>query len=115
MIDDPAETLLLIAQLSAEVPFDVTISKGLIRLLKEERVPLPGSARVRVTRIKYLGDTGGITCKINGAFEYVHWVSLTHLILPRKLDRYRDAVRYQKRRVKRLRREGGYGPLFFKA
>ena len=114
MIDDPAKTLLLIARLSAELPFEAIISKGLVRLLKEQRVPLPGSVRVHVTDIKYLGDPGGITCKINGAFEQCHWTSLTHLILPRKLDCYRDAVRYQKNRVKRQRREVGYGPTLLK-
>ena len=65
MIDDPAEALELMLALEAELPFQATVSKHLVRMYKWENMPTPRSARVEVVNISYLGDRGGIICRVD--------------------------------------------------
>lgn len=110
-IDDPGEVMILMIQLEAELPFRVGVSKELMQLFRREKFAIP--SRPLVTDIVYMDDEAGIVCRLedpdNPDEEAAgYFASITQLMLPRKLNCYRYAARYQKRRIKRLRRSGGY-------
>ena len=60
-----------------------------------------------MTWVSYVGDEGGIVCKIEGAPETAEAVfaSITHLRFDPRLPFAREIVTYQKHRTKRLRRQ----------
>ena len=61
----------------------------------------------KVTKVFYLGDEGGITCQVTFDEEKKKGilVSITHLAFDRRLAIARDITAYQKRRIKRIRRD----------
>ena len=61
----------------------------------------------KVTKVFYLGDEGGITCQVtfDEKKEEVFLVSITHLAFDRRLAIAREIAAYQKRRIKRIRRD----------
>ena len=110
-IDDPDEVMILMIQLDAELPFRVGVSKELMRHFRREKFAVP--SRPLVTDIAYMDDEAGIVCRLEDPDNpdekaAGYFASITQLMLPRKLNCYRYAARYQKRRIKRLRRSGGY-------
>ena len=61
----------------------------------------------KVTKVFYLGDDGG-TCQVTfdeEGKEEVFLASITHLALDRRLAIAREITAYQKRRIKRIRRD----------
>ena len=63
---------------------------------------------MRFTKVFYLGDEGGITCQVTfdeEEKEEVFLVSITHLAFDRRLAIAREIAAYQKRRIKRIRRD----------
>ena len=60
-----------------------------------------------ITRLHYLGDEGGIVCKLDlgPAVQHEAYVSITHLRFDPRLKLSRNVTAYQKHRVKRLRRQ----------
>ena len=62
----------------------------------------------KVTKVFYLGDEGGITCQVTfeeEEKEEVFLVSITRLAFDRRLAIAREIAAYQKRRIKRIRRD----------
>jgi len=107
MLDDPERTSRLLAALKAALPFEVHLTPPLARLLREQQVVLPAGGRQTVSAVSYLGDEGGIVCHIvppDGGKAAI--VSLTHVRVPPSMPLAAEVLRYQKHRVKKLRKQG---------
>src|SRR3954454_6236756 len=107
MLDDPGKTSRLLAALEAALPFEVHLTPPLARLLRERRGVLLAGDRQTVSALSYLGDAGGIVCHIvppDGG--EVAFVSLTHVRVPPSMPLAAEVLRYQKDRVKKLRKRG---------
>lgn len=79
-------------------------------MLRRQHPSLAVAPGCRIVALSYAGDEGGIVCKLDfGAEETgkVAFVSSTHLCFDPRLPVARDIETYQRRRVKRLRRQGG--------
>jgi hypothetical protein len=58
--------------------------------------------------VSCLGDLGGIVCHLQRPeAQEVAVISLTHVRVPPSLPAAAQVVRYQKHRLKKLRRQGG--------
>ncbi|MBV8357342.1 MAG: hypothetical protein JO189_05330 [Deltaproteobacteria bacterium] len=102
-IDDPFEVEQLMSDLERALPFEGTFEeRGWKRLMKEGHVPPGSSPSVVVEKLSYSGDYGGILCHLadNGVI-----CSLTHLRFPLNFPFLRNVTAYQKRRVKKLKRQ----------
>src|SRR3954466_238099 len=107
MLDDPGKTSRLLAALKASLPFEVHLTPPLARLLRERRGVLPARDRQTGSAGSSLGDEGGIVCHIvppDGGD--VAFVSLTHVRVPPSMPLAAEVLRYQKHRVKKLRKRG---------
>ena len=108
MINDPAVVGLLTSDLLDELPFRVGLTRDAMKMMRKEKISF--QSRPVVTDIIYISDDeGGIMCGLEfpdkeGGSALGYYISITHVKLPRKLGCYREATRYQKRRLKRLRR-----------
>lgn len=104
-IDDPFEVEELMNALEQELPFKADFEeRGWKQLIKEGRVPSDASSAVVVERLSYSGDYGGILCHLA---ENNVVCSLTHLRVPPRFSLHRKITTYQKRRVKKLKRQAG--------
>jgi len=107
MLDDPGKTPRLLVALKAALPFEVRLTPPLARLLRDEQVALAARDRQTVSEVSYLGDEGGIVCHIvppDG--REVAFVSLTYVRVPPPMPLAAEVLRYQKHRVKKLRKQG---------
>ena len=89
------------------LPFEVHLTPPLARLLREEQVALAAGDRQTVSEVSYLGDEGGILCHIvppDGGKAAI--VSLTHVRVSPSMPLATEVLRYQKHRVKKLRKQG---------
>ena len=106
MIDDPEATERLLARLKAALPIPARLTPELQASLRAENAGTAIPTNCNVTWVSYMGDEGGIVCKLDlgpdvekGAFT-----SITHLRFDARLPLARDIAAYQKHRVKRLTR-----------
>jgi hypothetical protein len=107
MLDRPEKTRELVATLEAAVPFEVALMPHLIEYLAQQQKPVVVKPTETVSEVFYLGDMGGISCRIQPAEgESAVIVSLTHLRVPRRLPFAAAVLDYQKHRVKKLRKQG---------
>jgi hypothetical protein len=112
MIDDPEKTDLLIAKLKDLLPIDAAITKDLQRSLAAKSPAIAIPARCQVIDVLNLGDEGGVACclDIGGSdTAAAHIVSITHLLFDRRFPLFRDINTYQRRRIKKLKRQRGRG------
>jgi hypothetical protein len=110
MIDDPEKTALFISRLKELLPINVGIAKDLQRSLAEKSPEMPIPARCQVVDVLHLGDEGGVACclDIGGSdTAAVHIVSITHLLFDRRSPLFRDIDTYQRRRIKKLKKQRG--------
>lgn len=105
MIDHPETVERLIAKLNEALPIPARATPELQASLRGQTggaVP----AQCAITWIYYMGDEGGIVCKLdlgaNAGKEA--FTSITHLRFDPRLPLAREIAAYQKHRVKRLRR-----------
>jgi len=108
MIDEPAKTARLFADLQASVPVETRLSPPLVELLQTRTPDAVIPARCNVLTVFYMGDEGGISCAldIGGAnSETQHIVSITHLLFDRRIALYRQIEAYQRHRVKKLKQQ----------
>jgi hypothetical protein len=106
MIDTIETVERLVAKLNGALPIPARITPELqASLCQQTGGTVP--AQCAVTWITYMGDQGGIVCKLdlgsNAAKEA--FISITHLRFDPRLTLAREITAYQKRRVKRLRRQ----------
>jgi len=104
MIDHPETVERLIAKLNEALPIPARVTPELQASLQGQTggvIP----AQCAVTWIYYMGDEGGIVCKLDlgSTVEKAAFTSITHLRFDPRLPLAREITAYQKHRVKRLR------------
>ena len=106
MLDHPDQVERLMERLTAALPIPARVTPEVQMTLQQQR-GLAMPANCSVTWISYAGDEGGIVCRVEAAAETAEAVfaSITHLRFDPRLPLAREIVSYQKRRVKRLRRQ----------
>jgi hypothetical protein len=109
MIDNPAQVERLLAKLQAALPVPARLTPEAAAMLQAQnaaagRIPPVCS----ITWVSYAGDEGGIMCGLDFGQETEPAVvtSITHLRFDPRLPLARDITAYQKRRVRRLQRQG---------
>ena len=108
MLDDPAQTERLLAALKATLPFEAQISPEALQQLRGRDGGSVWTAHQTVRAVSYLGDMGGIACHLQPPeAQEVAVISLTHIRVPPSLPVAAQVARYQKHRLKKLRRQGG--------
>jgi hypothetical protein len=107
MIDDPEATERLLARLEAALPIPARLTPELQASLRERDAGAAIPATCQVTWVTYMGDEGGIVCKLDLGPDAVKdaFASITHLRFDPRLPLARDIAAYQKHRVKRLKRQ----------
>jgi hypothetical protein len=110
VIDNLDQTGRLLCKLEESLPLAARATLALAASIREQSGGIEVSPSCRVTRVHYLGDEGGILCHL--AFDAdvgprAFIVSITHLLFDRRNPLAREIASYQKRRVKRLRRDQG--------
>ena len=107
MIDDPEATERLLARLKAALPIPARLTPELQASLRERNAGAAIPATCQVTWVTYMGDEGGIVCKLDLGpdVEKEAFTSITHLRFDPRLPLARDIAAYQKHRAKRLKRQ----------
>jgi hypothetical protein len=109
MIDNPAQVERLLAKLQAALPVPTRLTPEAAAMLQAQhalgRRMAPACS---ITWVSYAGDEGGIMCGLDFGQETEPAVvtSITHLRFDPRLALAREITAYQKRRVKRLQRQG---------
>src|SRR5688572_17962682 len=116
MIDDSAFANFLMKELELLLPFRAMVDPKIRARLPKNAVPASDSPWLEVRKLFYTGNMGGILCQIadvesdNKTLKNPCLLSLTHLIVDPRLPIIRDVILYQKRRVKKLKKQNDYGP-----
>ena len=106
MIDHPEIVERLMAKLNEALPIPARITPELQASLRGQTGPAV-PAQCAITWISYMGDEGGIVCKLDlsdNAGKQA-FTSITHLRFDPRLPLAREITAYQKHRVKLLRRQ----------
>lgn len=108
MLDDPDKTVRLVAEIEASLPLEAALSQTLKATLFKQSPDLAIPDRCHITRIFYMGDEGGITCRLDiggpdTSTPYI--VSITHLIFARRIALFRQIDAYQRHRIKKIKRQ----------
>ena len=107
MLDDFETTQELLTALRACLPFEVRLTPALLSHLRSRAESATMAERQLVREVSYLGDEGGIVCHLDGGGgREVVIASLTHLQVPAAVPVAAAVARYQKHRIKRLRKLG---------
>jgi len=107
MIDHPEITQRLIAKLNGALPLPARLPPEAQDLLRRQTSSPTISDRVAITSISYLGDEGGIVCKLDLGphVENAAFTSITHLRFDPRSPLAREIAAYQTHRVKRIQRQ----------
>ena len=108
MIDDPAKTDRLVAEMEASLPFETRLSPNAKSTLAKQSPDSAIPDRCMVTKIFYMGEEGGIVCGLNIGGPDAKtplFVSITHLIFDRRCPMFRQIEAYQRHRVKKLKQQ----------
>ena len=107
MIDNQDQTERLLRKLTEVLPLSALATPPLMANLRGRSSAAEITMNCKVTSVFYLGDEGGITCQVtfDEKKEEVFLVSITHLAFDRRLAIAREIAAYQKRRIKRIRRD----------
>lgn len=107
MLDNPETTERLLTALRVALPFEVRLTPMLAEHLQSRRIAIDAQTRHVVTEVSYLGDEGGIVCHLDpGGGREVILASLTHLLMPQTNALAAEVARYQKHRIKKLKKQG---------
>lgn len=106
MIDELRQVNRLLVKLEENLPIIASLTPQAAAILKDQASGADFSQRCQVTAVHYLGDEGGIVCRVDqgeaGKPSVV--TSITHLTFDRKQPCAREIAAYQKHRIARLRR-----------
>ncbi|HQT89613.1 MAG TPA: hypothetical protein PK677_13860, partial [Acidiphilium sp.] len=92
------------------LPINAGIAKDLQRSLAAKSPEIPIPAKCQVVDVLNLGDEGGVACCLDiggSGTAAVHIVSITHLLFDRHSPLFRDIDTYQRRRIKKLKKQRG--------
>ncbi|WP_209425489.1 hypothetical protein [Pararhodobacter sp. SW119] len=111
-IDDPGKTQRLLAEMKALLPLEARLSPNLSKVLSKQAPGTRLPARCMVTEVFYMGDEGGITCRLDiggpdSSTPFI--VSMTHLDFDRRSPLFRQIDSYCRHRVKKLRKHRDRG------
>jgi hypothetical protein len=106
-IDNPTTAMALLDRLKAALPLPARLTPELQESLSRANDDKPVPAGCTIIGLRYMGDEGGIVCKLDlgPAIDNEAHVSITHLRFDARLPLARAIAAYQKHRVKRLRRQ----------
>ena len=109
MLDNPKNTFELMKALEAALPFEVELTPEVIESLRKEKPALVVESRQSVSGLSYFGNEGGIMCHIvpKDSPGNPIIISITHVRMSGKHLLARDVFKYQKHRVKKLRKQIG--------
>ncbi len=107
MIDNPISAMELLAQIETALPLPARLTPELRASLIGQNAAAPVPADCTITGLHYMGDEGGIVCKLDlgASAQNQAFVSITHLRFNPSLPLGRKITAYQKHRVKRLRQQ----------
>jgi hypothetical protein len=107
MIDNPIMTMELLDRLTAALPVPARLTPEVQASLRGGNAAKTIPATCTITGLHYMGDEGGILCKLDlgPKVENQAFVSITHLRFDARLPLARAITTYQKHRVKRLQRQ----------
>lgn len=107
MIDNPVTAMELLEQLTEALPIPARMTPELQMSLRGQNIGIAVPINCNVTLLNYMGDEGGIVCKLDlgPGVDKAAFVSITHLRFDVRLPLARAITAYQKHRVKRLRRQ----------
>jgi hypothetical protein len=109
MIDNPEQVERLLARLHAALPVPARLTPEAAAMLQAQNAAAGQIPPVcSITWISYAGEEGGIVCGLDFGHETEEAVftSITHLRFDPRLPLAREITAYQKRRVRRLQRQG---------
>ena len=103
-VDDLSAAMKLIEKMQAHLPFYVRPSKELIRTLRGSNVRLDRFQDLKIEKVFYLGDEGGIMCSFYppGSKSEVTVCSFTRLVLKPDQPLYEEMRAYQEKRDRKL-------------
>jgi hypothetical protein len=107
MLDNLEKATRLLTVLKAAAPFEVEVLPSVVKHLQSENLTITNPTRQLVSDLSYAGDEGGIVCHIvpEGKPEALI-MSLTHVRVPRTNPLAAAVLDYQKRRIKKLKKQG---------
>jgi hypothetical protein len=109
MIDNPELTADLIAKLEGALPLPAIVTPELAGSIRNQSPGVSVPRTCQVVQVFNMGDEGGIMCALSleglDDGKTVFLASITHLDFDRRMLLAREVVSYQKRRVKKLRRQ----------
>lgn len=107
-IDNYAEAQDLSDRLEATIPFQVTIGKELLKMMRDKGERVNADMVFNVNLVKYSGDIGGINCGLAAledmpetSEQYV--VSITHLKIDPAHPLAAEVQTYQQTRIRGLK------------
>lgn len=108
VIDNHKQVLTLIEKLEADLPVPVVLTDSLLTRLIESNINLPDGFEVKIDRVHYAGDEGGICCSISlpEDSDKVFLMSITHLRIDFSHPLSKEVEAYKKRRIKKLKKAG---------
>lgn len=112
MIDNLDNTDRLTLEIEASLPLETRLSPNVKRTIAKQSPDSTIPDRCKVTKIFYMGDEGGICCRLDIGgpdTETPFIVSITHLIFDRRCPVFRQIEAYQRHRVKKLKQQSGRG------
>lgn len=103
-VDDPHRVKALMDEMQARLPITVRPTLALVKLAKKQGLGIQRNKSLRIRRVFYLGDEGGIMCDITpGENSKAALVcSLTHLEVVGDDTLARDMRSYQQERSRKL-------------
>jgi hypothetical protein len=112
MIDNPVAVMDLFERIQEALPLPARLTPELRSSLASQNGGALIPADCRITHLHYIGDEGGIVCKLDlgEGVEKEAYVSITHLRFNPRLPLSHKIIAYQKHRVKRLQRQPPKAP-----
>ena len=109
MIDNMLDAMLLVDAMNRTLPLMASASPELAAVMRKQSPGCELPRKWQVTEVYYADDPGGIMCRLDAGSDsdfgsFV--VSITHLLFDRAQPLVGDIARYQKRRLKGLRKIG---------
>ena len=105
-IDNYQKAIALVEKMKAHLPIPAYMTSELVRLLqeKEEEAVFEAEMEVKIGKLVYSGDDGGILCSLEFDCDskLLPIVSLTHLRIDSEHPLFEEIRAYQNRRVVRL-------------
>jgi hypothetical protein len=104
-IDNYAKAQDLSDRLEATIPFQVTVGKKLLKMMRDKGSKVTKDTEFTVNWVKYSGDIGGINCALDPLEDKgeAYSVSITHLKIDPDHPLVEEVTAYQQQRIQRLK------------